>query len=320
MHNNEHVRKSSHVRRSRIFISVSAMFVSLLISGAASAFDCVDGRDTMTGLACVSEHTSPVVPPISSSAVAYFELRGPKGIAAMVLVDGTTVAFDFAAGKVAHTAIGQAAEVKSVGELDSRSQQQFWQLAGIVAGNPHFSFEMRNGSPPNVPGHSHLLLASEFGLPGIGSKSGDDDEDGDEKSPCNADACLDALNVTTSLPSFGGIGFLRIIGGGGVAPPLPMPIEIACDEGVDPATCRYIIATNRASWDRWRGGRCNDAAANLAPGVAAGAATWGTCVTPVVVSVVPCAGSAITYALLGVLAADAGRACRLPYRGPGTWP
>lgn len=231
---------------------------------------------------------------------------------------------DFATGVVAVTKQGAPTQLTTAGNLDSAAQQRFWQLAAVVVANPDFSMELGVGHPPYIPGRNYPLSLSELGLPTATPKSGGDDDN--ERSPCNGgegrNQCRE-VNVSTFRP---GLGSLRIIGGGGRIggvggiPPLPSPIRPVCAPDVPPAVCNELWRTNQAEWERWREGRCNDAALNGAFTVGAGAATFGTCVTPAVVAIVPCAGSALVYLASGIATALAARDCASTYRGPGTWP
>jgi hypothetical protein len=289
---------------------LSTFIAGILLSAPLYASTCINGVDSLSGLACVGEgdNETPVFAPDS---VAFTEVRGKSAIAVIVLHDETLIAMDLVGGFVAITQPGAQPKVTSVNTLDASSQQQFQQLASLLASNPDFDMEVSLGQPAYIPGRSYPLSLADLGLPTVARA-----KDFNERSPCPNNRCR-RVEVRAFNPTFGSI----LVSPPGLdAPPLPQPIVPTCGPGVPQAVCDDKWRTDRQSWERWREGRCDDAALNGAAFAAAGAATWISCVSPAVVLVGPCVVSVIGYVITAVTTGLAARDCASTYRGPGTWP
>lgn len=291
----------------------TTLLISLLAACLASplaASNCVNGIDTLTGLACIGEGDGDLTV-FAPDTVAYTEVRGESGIVVIVLHDGTLIAMDVFAELVAVTKPNAQPVVTGVRALDSALQRQFSHLAGLIRSNPTFDMEIALGRPAYIPGRTHPLSFGDLGLPISGQQ-----KSFNERSPCRNDRCR-RVEVTGWRATYGTILTTPV---GLDNPPPPRPVVPTCGPGVPQAVCDDKWRTDRQSFDRWREGRCNDAALNGALFATSGASTWLACVSPAVVLVAPCVISAISYAITAVTTGLAARDCASTYRGPGTWP
>jgi hypothetical protein len=220
--------------------------------------------------------------------VSYAEIRAKTGVGAIVLMDGTRVALDFAAGAMTVTIPGSLPQLVQASQLDDRTRGDFWALANLISRDPTFSFEAGsgpspiNGVSPAIRGHRYPLSDRDFGFPRARLKSDDEEDD----SPCRGSRCsepvvLPAVIVTTSLPSGG-----SFIGGGlwwrGTLPSVTPGTGLICPG--DPAMCEFI---DRQNFERWRQDRCD---ARIEYSVAAGAAALSIAAACTAGQVAPVAG------------------------------
>lgn len=256
---------------------------------------------------------------------SYAEIRGTSGAGALVLQDGTQVAFDFAAGNTTITRPGAATLVVHVSQLIAEEQANFWRLAGAIANDPNFSLESGHGNAPS-PGNPPVLAGrrpyplrwDDFRFPGSRLKSSDDKDDESpcrESSRCRPPQTLPTIIVTTTLPSGGSGAF---VGGGGWIRLVNPPTPVSTCPG-DPTMCDWI---DRENWRRWRQDRCDAVPGALVALTTAGIAVATTCFTPVVATglgTAACAGSAVGYAWALYESGRATKDCTSSYGGPGTW-
>lgn len=306
-------------RRALFALVASAFFAS------TSTLACTNPNEAGYVVVNCEFNEDVYIPPGFTSeqdVLSYFEVRAPSAVGALVLANGTRIAFDFAAGNMTITAAGSAPQVVEVSALSEAERQDFWRLAAAIAADPEFSFESGKGAAPAagaVPSiigdKRYPLLMSDFGLPRAVAK-----DDWSRSSPCTDPArcrptqTLPRITVTAVLanPQFTFSG-----GGGWFRATNPSPIG-SCP--ADPKLCDWI---DRSQWERWRQGRCDALTGHLVVGTAAALSAAATCFTPVVatgVGTIACAGSAIAYAWSLYEAYSAKRDCNAPYGGVGTWP
>lgn len=254
--------------------------------------------------------------------LSYFEVNAPSAVGALILANGTRIAFDFAGGRMTITPTGAVPQVVEVSSLSESERQDFWRLAAAVAADPEFSFESgkgpapQQGGTPTIAGDKRYpLQLAEFGLPRVIAKN-----EWGRSSPCTDPArcrpaqTLQRINVTATLAN----PVFTFSGGGGWFRTTNATRTDVCP--ANPALCDYI---DRSQWERWRQSQCDSVPGKLVAGTTAALAAATTCFTPIVatgVGTLACAGSAIAYAWALYEAHAAVEDCKSTYGGPRSWP
>lgn len=308
-------------------LSIFTVLILSLASSCAIACDPSQPSEFDT-IGCEPSDPDPTAPmrDADTKIRSYAEIRGIPGAGALVLQDGTRIAFDFAAGNTTVSRDGAATQVVHVSQLTAEEQANFWRLAGAIANDPGFSFEAGHGTAP-LPGTPPVIAGSrpyplrwdDFRFPGARLKSSDDKDDDSpcrDPSRCRPPQTLPTIVVTAPIGSgsfIGAGGWIRVTN-----PPVITPIPVPGCPG-DPAMCEWI---DKENWRRWRQDRCDAVPGHLAAFTTAGIAVATTCFTPLVASglgTAACVGSALGYAWALYESASATKDCTSSYGGPGTW-